>query len=169
MGEQAFSDKLTLIDDPLIPRGLASRHYDDEGISARRIPIVENGVVRNLYVDTYYGRKGEMAPTTGKASNRVVVPGDKSLEELLAAVGEGIYVTSWLGGNADGTTGDFSLGLRGHIIENGEVGRPVGEMNVTGNLLDLFTRLELVGNDTYPYSSTLAPSLVFSDVDFSGA
>jgi PmbA protein len=55
------------------------------------------------------------------------------------------------------------------MIENGDVGRPVGEMNVTGNLRDLFTRLELVGNDPYPYSSTLAPSLVFADVDFSGA
>ena len=42
------------------------------------------------------------------------------------------------------------------------------KMNVTGNLRDLFTRLELVGNDPYPYSSPLAPSLVFADVDFSG-
>jgi PmbA protein len=68
-----------------------------------------------------------------------------------------------------GTTGDFSLGLRGHMIENGKIGRPVGEMNVTGNLRDLFTRLELIGDDPYPYSTTLTPSLVFSDVDFSGA
>ena len=169
MDEQAFSDKLTIIDDPLIRRGLASRHYDGEGISARAIPIIENGVARNLYVDTYYGRKGGMQPTTGSPSNRVVSPGDRSLEELLAEVGDGIYVTSWLGGNADATTGDFSLGLRGHVIENGEVGRPVGEMNVTGNLKDLFGRLEMLGNDPYPYSSTLAPSLVFADVDFSGA
>ena len=78
-------------------------------------------------------------------------------------------MTSWLGGNADSTTGDFSLGLRGHMIENGVIGRPVGEMNVTGNLKDLFARLEAVGNDPYPYSATLAPSLVFTDVDFSGA
>ena len=55
------------------------------------------------------------------------------------------------------------------MIENGEVGRPVGEMNVTGNLRVLFKRLQAVGNDPYPYSSTLAPSLVFTDVDFSGA
>lgn len=169
MDEQAFSDKLTIVDDPLIRRGLASRHYDSEGISARRIPIVENGVVRNIYVDTYYGRKGGMEPTTGSASNRVVSPGEHSLEQLLADVGDGIYVTSWLGGNADSTTGDFSLGLRGHVIENGRLGRPVGEMNVTGNLKDLFGRLEMLGNDPYPYSSTLAPSLVFGDVDFSGA
>lgn len=169
VGEQAFSDKLTIIDDPLIERGLASRHYDSEGISAKALPIVEDGVVRNLYVDTYYGRKGGMQPTTGSASNRVVSPGRHSLAELLADVGDGIYVTSWLGGNADATTGDFSLGLRGHVIENGQVGRPVGEMNVTGNLEDLFGRLEMLGNDPYPYSSTLAPSLVFTDVDFSGA
>lgn len=169
IGEQAFSNKLTIIDDPLIKRGLASRHYDSEGIAARALPIVENGVVRNIYVDTYYGRKADIAPTTGSASNQRVAPGDKSLEQLLADVGSGIYVTSWLGGNADATTGDFSLGLRGHIIDNGQVGRPVGEMNVTGNLKDLFAQLEMLGNDPYPYSSTLAPSLVFVDVDFSGA
>jgi PmbA protein len=169
IGAQAFSNTLTIVDDPLIARGLASRRYDSEGISARALPIVEDGIVRNIYVDTYYGRKGDMVPTTGSPSNRVVRSGKHSLSDLLSEVGEGVYVTSWLGGNADGTTGDFSLGLRGHMIENGEIGRPVGEMNVTGNLRDLFSRLERVGNDPYPYSTTLAPSLVFSDVDFSGA
>ena len=54
------------------------------------------------------------------------------------------------------------------MIENGQIGRPVGEMNVTGNLRDLFSRLEMTGNDVYPYSSTLSPSLVFAGVDFSG-
>ncbi|MEL7186851.1 MAG: TldD/PmbA family protein [Pseudomonadota bacterium] len=169
VGEQAFSDKLTIVDNPLIKRGLNSRHFDNEGISAKVLPIVENGIVRNLYVDTYYGRKAGLAPTTGSSSNRVVGTGDQDLGELLQSVGEGVYVTSWLGGNADNTTGDFSLGLRGHMIENGEIGRPVGEMNVTGNLRDLFSRLDATGNDVYPYSSTLSPSLVFSDVDFSGA
>ena len=169
IGEQAFSKNLTIVDDPLIARGLASRRYDDEGISARALPIVERGVVKNVYVDTYYGRKGDMAPTTGSPLNRVVTLGDRNLDELLAEVGDGIYVTSWLGGNADGTTGDFSLGLRGHMIENGKIGRPVGEMNVTGNLKDLFARLELLGNDVHPYSQTLSPSLVFGGVDFSGA
>lgn len=168
VGEQAFSDKLTVVDDPLIKRGLASRHYDGEGISARALPIIENGVVKNIYVDTYYGRKGDMAPTTGTPSNRRIVLGDKSLQQLLEDVGSGVYVTSWLGGNADATTGDFSLGLRGHMIENGQIGRPVGEMNVTGNLRDMFGQLEMLGNDPYPYSTTLAPSLVFTDVDFSG-
>ncbi len=169
VGEKAFSDKLTIIDNPLLPRGFGSRHFDGEGISAKVIPVVEQGVVRNLYVDTYYGRKAGLQPTTGSPSNRIVGTGNRSLNELLADVGKGVYVTSWLGGNADNTTGDFSLGLRGHMIENGKIGRPVGEMNVTGNLRDLFARLDATGNDVYPYSTTLSPSLVFSDVDFSGA
>ena len=55
-------------------------------------------------------------------------------------------------------------------IENGAIGAPVGEMNVTGNIVELFAHLvELVGNDRGSYSSTLAPSLVFDDVNFSGA
>ena len=165
MGEQAFSPKLTIVDDPLVVRGLGSRHFDSEGISSRVLPIVEEGVVRNIYVDTYYGRKSGMTPTTGDPSNRRVAPGDRSLDELLSDAGEGVYVTSWLGGNADSTSGDYSLGLRGHMIENGTIGRPVGEMNVTGNLRDLFLRLEALGNDPYPYSATLAPSPVFKDVD----
>jgi len=169
VGEKAFSDKLTIIDDPLIPRGFASRHYDSEGISAKVLPIIEKGVVSNLYVDTYYGGKAGMTPTTGTPSNRRIDIGERSLKEMFAEIGTGVYVTSWLGGNADNTTGDFSLGLRGHLIENGQLGRPVGEMNVTGNLRDLFSRLEMVGNDVYPYATTLSPSLVFADVDFSGA
>jgi PmbA protein len=147
---------------------LASRLFDDEGISSRRLPIVESGIVSNIYVDTYYGGKAGLEPTTGRQSNVRVGTGQKSLDELVADVGEGIYVTSWLGGNADGTTGDYSLGLRGHVIENGIVGRPIGEMNVTGNLRNLFRGLEATGNDVYPYATILSPSLVFGGVDFSG-
>jgi PmbA protein len=110
-----------------------------------------------------------MAPTSGSASNRIVALGAKPLRDLIADAGDGIYVTSWLGGNSDATTGDFSLGLRGHRIENGKIGAPIGEMNVTGNLPALFAKLTALGNDPYPYSSLRAPTLVFEDVQFSGA
>ena len=169
IGESAVSEKLTLTDDPLLVRGLSSRLFDDEGISARRLPIIEAGKLRNIYVDTYYGRKVEMPPTTGGRSNWVFGLGDKNLEQLISDAGDGILVTSWLGGNADSTTGDFSLGVRGRLIENGELGAPVGEMNVTGNLLELFSNLVAVGNDPWPYSSVRSPTLVFEGVQFSGA
>ena len=42
-------------------------------------------------------------------------------------------------------------------------------MNVTGNLADLWQRLELVGNDPHPFSSLKTPTLAFADVQFSGS
>ena len=169
IGQSLASDKLTVIDDPLLVRGFASRLFDGEGIAARQLPILEAGGARNIYVDTYYGKKAELTPTTGSASNKIVTLGDKDLDGLLADVGEGIYVTGWLGGNSDGTTADFSFGLEGHLIEGGKIGACVGEMNATGNLVDLFQRLVALGNDPWKYSSTIVPSMVIEGVQISGA
>ena len=169
VGRKMFSEQLSLVDDPLLPRGLGSRLYDGEGIAARPLTLVDRGVVKNIYVSTYYGRKLKMPPTTGSRSNLLVKPGEGSLQDLLAAAGEGFYVTSWLGGNADNTTGEFSLGLRGHMIRKGQIAEPVGEVNVTGNLRELFANLAAVGNDPWPYSSLRTPSMLFDKVSFSGA
>lgn len=169
VGEKLFSELLTITDDPLLRRGLGSRLFDREGITARPLPLVEAGVVSNLYVDTYYGRKTGMAPTTGSTSNVVVAPGsDKGLTELITEAGEGVYVTDWLGGNSDPTTGDFSLGVQGHAVTGGELGAFISEMNITGNLANLFGSLVAVGNDPWPHRSTLTPTLVFEGVQFSG-
>lgn len=169
MGEALFAERLTIVDDPLIPRALGSRHYDREGISARRLPLVEAGRPRGLYVDTYYGRKIDMAPTTGSSSNVVVRPGEGTLESLLSAAGDAVLVTTWIGGNSDPTTGEFSIGMRGHLVEGGRVGAPVGEMNVSGELLGLFRRLAAAGEDPWVYGTARVPTLVFEDVQLSGA
>ncbi len=169
IGKKLFSEVLSLTDDPLRQGGHSSRPYDGEGLASRRLPIIENGVVKNVYVDTYYGRKLGMDPTTGGRTNLAWANGNRELAAILADVDDAIYVTSWLGGNADGTTGDFSFGLRGHRVTKGELGPPIGEMNVTGNLIDLFATLVEVGNDPYPFSSTYSPTLVFDGVQFSGA
>ena len=96
-------------------------------------------------------------------------PATAALAAILADVDDAIYVTSWLGSNADSTTGDFSFGLRGNRVIKGELGPPIGEMNVTGHLIDLFGALMEVGSDNYAYSSTYSPTLVFEGVQFSGA
>ena len=165
----AFSDKLTIVDDPLRPRGLGSRPYDREGIAARRLVLVEQGRPKAAYADTYYGAKARLPITTGEPSNRVVQPGTRTLVELVRAAGDGILVTGWAGGNADPTTGAFSQGLDGHIIRNGEIAEPVVGMIVTGSLPALFASLVEVGNDPFPYAALLTPSLVFENVQFSGA
>jgi PmbA protein len=167
-GVAVASERLTLIDDPLVPRGLGSRLWDGEGIAARRLPIVESGVLRSLYVDTYYGRKLGWEPTTGSPSNLVFAPGERDLAALMADAHDGFYVTSWLGGNADATSGDFSIGIRGHRIERGRAGAPISEMNVTGNYLDLLANLVAIGSDPWAFSSVRTPTLVFENVEFSG-
>ena len=167
LGKKAVSDKLTLIDDPLLRRGFSSRPYDGDGIAAKPMSLIEGGVLQNVYIDTYYGDKLGMAPTATGGSNQLVTPGERPLASILADIGDAIYVTSWLGGNSDPTTGDFSLGLRGHLVEKGQVGGPIDEMNITGNLVDLFANLVEVGSDPWPYSSRRVPTLVFDAVDFS--
>lgn len=168
LGERVASSILSITDDPHLVRGLGSSLFDDEGISTRPRPVLEDGVLRTYFVDTYYGRKLGWDPTTGSPSNLVVACGDKDLDGLLAEVGDGVLVTDWAGGNADLTTGDFSFGMRGNLIEGGAVGRPLSEMNVTGNYGDLLERIVALGSDAYPYSTLRMPSAVFDGVQVSG-
>jgi len=168
VGAQIGSPLLDVADDPLVRRGLASRLYDSEGISAKRLCIFERGVLRNFFVDTYYGRKLGMAPTTARSSNLSWELGTRGREALLASMGEGILVTGFLGGNSNGTTGDFSLGVRGFRVRGGRLAEPVGEMNASGNHLELWRHLVAVGDDPYPYSAMRTPTLVFEGVQLAG-
>jgi PmbA protein len=167
-GETIGSDKLTLADDPHLTKGFGSRLYDDEGLATRRLPVFEGGVLCNYFVDTYYGKKLKIAPTTGGASNLTFASGTKSRAELVAGIEDGILVTGFLGGNSNGTTGDFSLGVQGFRIRHGQAAEPVSELNISGNHLELWKRLSAVGNDPYLYSSVRTPTLVFDDVQFAG-
>jgi PmbA protein len=169
LGEAIGSPLLDLRDDPLVPRGFGSRLFDGEGLAARPRPVVERGVLQSWFIDTYYGRKLGVAPTTGRPSNLLWRCGTRPREALLAEVGEGVLVTGFLGGNSNGTTGDFSLGVRGFRIRGGQPAEPVAEMNVSGNHKELWHRLSAVGDDPYPYSSMRTPTLVFEGVQFSGA
>lgn len=168
LGQQVASEKLTLTDDPFIPGGRASRLFDGEGLAAKKMAVFEKGVLKTYYIDTYYGKKLDMAPTTGGTSNLILETGDKNLEQLIASLDRGILVTGFNGGNSNGSTGDFSFGIDGFLIEKGQIVQPVSEMNITGNLKDLWMNLAETGNDFREDSSWRIPSLVFNQVDFSG-
>jgi PmbA protein len=167
-GTAIGSPALDVADDPLVTRGLASRLFDGEGIAARRLPLVERGVLKSYYIDTYYGKKLKMAPTTGDRSNLQWGLGSRSQKQLLAEVRDAILVTGFIGGNSNSTTGDFSFGVQGFRVRGGEIAEPVSEMNISGNHLELWKQLVAVGNDPYPYSSVYTPTLVFEDVQFAG-
>jgi PmbA protein len=168
LGQPVGSPLLHVTDDPLVPRGLASRLFDGEGIAAKRFPVFEGGVLRSYYVDNYYGRKLGMAPTTRGSSNLAWKLGEKGRDAILGDVKEGIYVSGFLGGNSNGTTGDFSVGAQGFRIRGGKLAEAIGEMNVAGNHLELWKRLAMVGNDPYPWSAGRTPTLVFEGVQFAG-
>jgi PmbA protein len=169
LGEKIFSEKLTVQDDPFIVSGRGSKLFDNEGLATQKRPVFENGVVKNYFIDTYYGKKLEMPPTSGSTTNLVFTTGDKNLDELIATVQKGILVTGFNGGNCNGTTGDFSYGIEGFLIENHQIVLPVSEMNITGNMKTLWSAIAEVGNDPFELSSWLTPSVLFYDVDFSGA
>src|SRR5262245_55722186 len=92
IGVPVASAHLTVVDDPLIPGALGSRAFDDEGLAARRLPFLEAGVLRNYFVDWYYGRKLGLDPTTGDPSNLVVAPGSGTLADLEKTIDRGILV-----------------------------------------------------------------------------
>jgi PmbA protein len=169
LGEKVFSEKLSVMDDPFIMSGRGSRLFDSEGLATKKRPVFENGVLKNYFIDTYYGKKLEMEPTSGSNTNLVFELGDKNLEDLVATVDRGILVTGFNGGNCNGSTGDFSYGIEGFLVEKGKIVQPVSEMNITGNMKDIWSNIGEVGNDINENSSWLAPSILFEGVDFSGA
>jgi PmbA protein len=167
-GQRIGSDVFTLIDDPTIPRGLGSQPWDGDTLIAKPRTVVQNGVLQEYNISVYYGRKLGVAPTGGGRSNWIVPPGDVPLAELLKAFPKAILVTGFLGGNSNGTTGDFSFGIRGTLLEHGQRAGALSEMNVTGNVTDIFQRLVAVGDDPWLWSSVRSPTLIFEDVQFSG-
>jgi len=169
LGKSVAASVLTMRDEPFLPRLGGSRLYDGEGIATKRRDIIADGVLQTFFVDTYYGNKLGWEPTIGGPSNVVFEHGEHDLDGLCREAGDGILVESWLGGNANMTTGDFSFGVRGHAIRGGEPAEPISEMNVTGNYATLLQQLAAVGNDPVPWSSFRTPTLVFEDIQFSGA
>ena len=167
-GEKIGSDLMTIVDDPFIVSGRGSRLFDNEGMATEKRSVVENGILKTYYIDTYYARKLELEATSGSTTNLVFKPGEKSLEGLVADIDRGILVTGFNGGNSNGATGDFSFGIEGFLVERGKLVQPVAEMNITGNFKELWNNLVAVGSDVDLSRSWRQPSLVFDKVDFSG-
>lgn len=162
------SPMLTVYDDPLIPSGPGSRLYDREGLAAVKRPIIENGILRNYYIDCYYGRKLDVLPTSGSSSNVVFDLGTRGMNEMTASLKKGVLITGFIGGNCNGSTGDFSYGIEGYYIENGKIIYPVNEMNISGNMNKFLFNLVELGNDIRENESNRIPSLMFKDADLSG-
>jgi len=169
LGEKIASSKLTILDDPTIPRAHGSRSFDKDGLEPKKRSIVEDGVLQTWFLDAYHARKLERSANGGSVCNVVIPPGQRTWKNIAKEHEKAIRVTSFLGGNSNSTSGDFSFGIRGQLLHKGEVVQNVVEMNVSGNLLELLDRFSEAANDPWTYSSYRVPSLFFEGVQFSGS
>ncbi len=164
LGEKIGSDRLTIVDNPRQYGVSGARLFDNEGIAVERLPIVENGVLKNYYISNYMSKKMGMPMTQGGTTIVDFGLGESDTAGLLRNLARGLYITGFNGGNCNGTTGDFSFGIEGYWVENGVIVKPVSEMLITGNMLTLWGNLVDMSNDSLGYTAWKLPSLLFAGV-----
>lgn len=170
LGEKVFPDSLTIIDDCRVPLKRGSYLFDSEGVATKTVPIIEKGVVKEYFVNTYMAGKMGIEPTIESATRPKVQAWPRpglTQTEILEMCGSGILVTGFNGGNSNSSTGDFSYGIEGFAFENGKITHPVREMLITGNFITLWNNLIAAGEDVRGCMSKVIPTLAFSNVDFS--
>ncbi len=175
LGKKLFPEHFNLIDTPHVKGMSGSRWFDAEGIATKDMSIIASGVVNTYFINTYYAHKmGVQATIEGPSVPSFSTVGyerqyqNLSLEQMIKIIGNGILVTGFNGGNCNGTTGDFSYGVEGFLIKNGELLHPIREMNITGNMVDLWNTLLFSGNDARKCTRWQVPSLAFECADFTG-
>jgi PmbA protein len=169
-GERVAPSGITIVDDPLLPGGLASRPFDAEGVASRRTVVIEDGVLRNYLLDTYEARKLGLRTTgnAGGSSNFYLAPGDTSPEEIIRNVHNGLLLTNLFGPGGNWSTGDFSQGGQGIWIENGTLTYPVNEFTVAGTFPRILEGMAMVGNDLSWRSEFASPTFLVERMTISG-
>ena len=182
-GEIIASKQVTLLDDPHLENGLASVPFDDEGVATKKKDIIHEGKLMTLLHNLKTANKGNTKSTGNGFKNSYASPvgvsptnlyiqkGEKSFEELLKDVGEGLLITEFAGlhSGANSITGDFSLAAKGFYIKDGKKDYPVEQITVAGNFFDLLKNIEVVGSDLkFPMSSIGSPSVKITELSIAG-
>lgn len=162
------SQVLTLIDDPHRKGYPGYRLFDPEGMATLRRTVIEQGKLNTYFLNTYYANKLKMQPTISSPSLLTMPGGKGNALSLAGSVKNGIFVTGFNGGNCNTATGDFSYGIEGFRVENGQITKPVNEMVMTGNMLDLWKKLVATGDDALKTTAWQIPSLLFDNIEFAG-
>ncbi len=185
IGQQVSNERVNIIDNGILNRRLGSRPFDDEGVPTQNKALIEKGVLKAFLYNTYTAKKDRVSSTgnaiRGGFSNLPSVsPTNLYIESakteftqdfvtLVKNTKKGIYVFETMGMHtANPISGEFSVGISGLWIENGELKQPVKEAVISGNVLDLFTKIVMIGNDLRFYGNIGSPSLLIEDIDISG-
>ena len=179
LGEQVAASNITVVDDGTMPGGFGTEPFDGEGVPTRRTMVIENGVLKSYLLNTYTARKLGMK-TTGNASrglagtpgigsgNFYLQKGDRTPQQIIGDIKQGLYVFQFLGFGVNTVTGDFSRGVSGLWIENGELTYPVEEVTVAGNLKDMLHNITEIGNNLEFRGSTACPTLRIDGMTIAG-
>lgn len=171
VGDQVFPDFLSIEEQPHIPKAMASRSYDGEGVATADRDVIRDGVLRGYFLSSYSARRLGLE-TTANASgpqNLVVSANADDIHALLAGMGSGLLVEELIGQGVNGVTGDYSRGAVGHWVENGEIAYPVHEVTIAGNLRELYGRITGVGADRDLRGSIRCGSLLVDEMTVAGA
>ena len=177
-GTAIASPAVTLTDDPLMPWGMGSCPFDREGAATMTKNVIDGGVLRTLLHNRRTAAKTGVA-TTGNAagagrvapSNLYIQPGQATLQDLLAHMGDGLLLTevSGLHAGANPISGDFSLLARGFEVVGGEIQRAVEQFTVAGNFFALLQDIEAVGSDLLFEGSPIgSPSVAVKKLNIAG-
>jgi PmbA protein len=178
LGTKIAAPGVTIVDDGLLAGALGSRPFDGEGLATRRTVLVREGVLESYLLDTYSGRKLGLPSThhaardgsgvTVATTNLMLQRGTATPTDLIASVRNGFYVTELIGFGVNGVTGDYSRGAVGLWIEDGQLAYAVEEVTVAGNLLEMFARIEGIGNDLTLRDRTASPTLLIGRMVVAG-
>lgn len=178
MGEAIFAPGIRIIDDPLRKRGQGSHPFDGEGVRVERRTIVEDGRLQTWLLDlrsaaqlglktTGNATRGLASPPSPSSSNLYMENGTLSPRELMSDIVRGIYVTDAFGSGVNNVTGDYSQGISGFLIENGEITSPVAEITIAGKMQEAYPRLTPANDLTFKYA-TNAPTFRIDGLTVAG-
>jgi PmbA protein len=181
LGQQIASQNLTLLDDPTLEGSYGAFPFDSEGLPTKRKAIIDKGVLSTYLHNTATARKMNIDSTANaglinpQPFNLIVEGGKGTVQDLIAQVEKGIYVTNdWYLRYQNWSTGDFSMIPRDAMfaIEDGELKSPIKELRISGNLLQMLSNISQVGGDRKWIKwwevdiPTLSPSALISSTRF---
>ncbi len=180
LGTRVASPLLNVTDDALLPGGLGSRPFDCEGVPSQTTRVIRDGVLESFLLDSYAARKLRLRTTSNSSrdphgapasgpSNFYIHPGNSSPDAMMRSIKRGLYVTELIGFGVDIVSGNYSQGAAGIWIDGGAPAFPVEEITIAGNLKDMLTRIEAVGNDPVILGEIFAPTLLIGSMVVSGS
>ncbi len=182
-GKKIASEKVTLRDDALLKGGYGTQPFDSEGVSGKNKAVIEKGVLKTLLYNRKTAKIDGVSSTgngfkmglTGSVktatTNFYLEKGSISQEELFGQLGNGLFITGFMGLHAgtNAVSGDFSLSAEGFRVEDGKVTTPVEQITIAGNFYSLLQNIEEIAEDIYFSSGgTGSPSVLVRGLDIAG-